>query len=109
MDATQLLSLDFSKEINQKKLPENVYGLKLINKKTSEIVTLLINHDGYCPDISSEREQSNFNDYLSNLESSIVSEYCKLNKIKDSNLFKLILEIMTDKNGDLFHFSKSIN
>jgi hypothetical protein len=109
MDATQLLSLNFSLNINQKDLPKNIYGLKLLNEKTNEIVSLFINHNGYCPDISSEREQSNYNDYLSNLETSIISEYCKLNKIKNPDLLSRKLEIMTNNNGELYHYSRSVN
>ena len=109
MEATQLLSLNFSLKTNQKDLPKNIYGLKLINEKTNEIVSLYINHNGYCPNISSEREQSNYNDYLSNLENSIINEYCKLNKIKDCDLFSRKLEIMTNNNGELYHYSKTVN
>jgi hypothetical protein len=109
MDVAQLLTLNFSLEINQKGLPKNIYGLKLLNEKTNETVSLFVNHNGYCPNISSEREQSNYNDYLSNLETSIINEYCKLNKIKNSNLLNWKLEIMTDQNGKLYHYAKSID
>jgi hypothetical protein len=109
MDAAQLLSLNFSLKINQKNLPKNIYGIKLFNEKTNEIISLLIHHNGYCPNLSSEREQSRYNDYLSNLETSIINEYCKLNKIKNSDLLSRKLEIMTDNNGELYHFAKSVN
>jgi hypothetical protein len=109
MEVTQLLSLNFSLEINQKNLPKNIYGLKLLNEKTNEMVSLFICHNGHCPNISSEREQSNYNDYLSNLETSIINEYCKLNKIKNLNLLSRKLEIMTNNNGELYHYSRTVN
>lgn len=109
MEAKQLLSLNFSLKINQKDLPKNIYGLKLLNEKTNETVSLFINHNGYCPKIYSDREQSNYNDYLSNLETSIINEYCKLNKIKNSDLLSSKLEIMTNENGELYHYSRTQN
>ncbi|EKT4520754.1 hypothetical protein JE950_002412 [Flavobacterium psychrophilum] len=109
MEATQLLSLNFSLEINQKDLPKNIYGLKLVNEKTNETISLFINHNGLCPDIYSEREQSNYNDFLSNLETSIINEYCKLNNIKNSDLLSRKLEIMTNENGELYHYSRTAN
>ncbi len=109
MEATQLLSLNFSLKVNQKDLPKNIYGLKLLNEKTNETVSLFISHNGYCPNIYSEREQSNYNDYLSNLESSIINEYCKLNKIKNTDLLIRKLEIMTNEKGELYHCSRIVN
>ncbi|MFA9290055.1 MAG: hypothetical protein ACEQSF_02375 [Solirubrobacteraceae bacterium] len=109
MEATQLLSLNFSLKVNQKDLPKNIYGLKLLNEKTNETVSLFISHNGYCPNIYSEREQSNYNDYLSNLESSIINEYCKLNKIKNTDLLIRKLEIMTNEKGELYHCSRTVN
>lgn len=109
MEATQFLSLNFSLEENNNVLPKNIYGLRLFNKKTNELISLLVEHNGYCPNISTEREQSNYNDYLSNLEVSVIKEYCKSNNIKNPEVLSRKLEIMTDNNGDLFHYSRTIN
>lgn len=99
---------NFSFQIENKKLPINIYALRLIDNDKNNIFDIVINHDGFCPEINSEREQSYYNDYLSNLENEIVSEYFKINKIQKPKNYSNLIEIMTDQNGELYHYSRLI-
>lgn len=109
MELVQILSINFSIEKNKKNLPINIYALRLLNKKTNEITDIAIQHNGFCPSISSEREQSNYNDYLSNLEYSIINDFSKSKKIRKTNDFSSIGEVMTNQNGELYHYSRLAN
>jgi hypothetical protein len=102
---TDILRTDF--KIENKNFPKNIYAIKIKDCKENTY-EIAINHNGYCPDIYSEREQSNYNDYLSNLESSIVTEFFNSIGKKKPKSYYTILEVMTNNKGELYHFSKSV-
>ncbi len=102
---TQDLS-KYNFEIQTKNLPLNIYGLRILDLDKNQNHDLVISHNGYCPNISTEREQSNYNDYLSNLESSVLNEFEKRTKIKN---YTRLFEVMTNNNGDLYHLLKSVD
>lgn len=100
---TQDLS-KYNFEVQTKNLPVNVYGLRILDLDKNNNHDIFISHNGYCPNINSERERSNYNDYLSNLENSILLEFEKTSKIKN---YTRLFEVMTDDKGDLYHFLKN--
>jgi hypothetical protein len=103
-----MLVQDLSKynfDLQTKGLPVNIYGLRILDLEKKQHYDLVISHNGYCPNIYSEREQSNYNDYLSNLESSLLLEFEKTTKIKN---YTRLLEVMTDNKGELYHLCKSV-
>lgn len=102
---TQDLS-KYNFDMQTKNLPVNIYGLRIFNLNKKQTHNIVILHNGYCPNIVTEREQSNYNDYLSNLENSLLIEFEKSTKIKE---YTRVLEVMTDDNGELYHLSKSID
>ena len=73
------------------------------------IYDISVSHNGFCPNIKTEREQSNFNDYLSNLEYSIVSAFFKSIKKRKPKTYYNKIEVITDLNGKIYHLSKAIN
>lgn len=107
MENNQLLNLDFN--LIDKNLPKNIYGLRILDVDKNKTFDLIIKHDGFCPDNYSERDQSRFNDYLSNLEYSAIQEFFKSIKKRKPKTYYSKIEIMTDSNGNLFHFSKSVD
>lgn len=102
---TQDLS-KYNFEVQTKNLPVNLYGLSLLDLDKKQKHDIVISHNGYCPNVCSEREQSNYNDYLSNLENSLLIEFENATKIKN---YTRILEVMTDDNGELYHLSKNVD
>jgi hypothetical protein len=102
---TQDLS-KYNFDVQTKNLPINIYGLRILDLNKKQNHDIVISHNGYCPNIITEREQSNYNDYLSNLENSLLIEFEKATKIKN---YTRILEVMTDDKGELYHLSKSID
>ena len=102
---TQDLS-KYNFDVQTKNLPVNIYGLRILDLNKKQNHDIVISHNGYCPNISTEREQSNYNDYLSNLENSLLIEFEKATKIKN---YTRILEVMTDDKGELYHLSKRID
>lgn len=106
MENTQLLNLNFN--LIDKNLPKNIYGLRILDVDKNKTFDVVINHDGFCPNIFSERDQSRFNDYLSNLEFKVISEFYKSNKLRKPKEYYSKIEIMTDSEGNLFHLSKSV-
>lgn len=101
-----MLNIDLSSynfEIQKSELPRNIYAIKIEDSTNNIIHDLSIEHDGYCPSICDERDQSQFSEYLCNLESLLVREFSKSNKLKNYNL---LLEVMTNSEGKLYHFSK---
>lgn len=90
------------------KYPSNVYAIR-IKDENENIFDISIQHNGYFPEINSEREQSRFNDYLSNLENSAVEIYFKVNKMKKPKVYSSMIEIVTNSYGQIHHFSKSVN
>jgi hypothetical protein len=97
----------FNFEILNRNLPINIYALRLSDNTKNTTFDIIINHDGYCPIISSERKQSNYNDYLPNLENTIINEYFKINRIKKPKNYSNLFEIVTNSNGELCHYSRT--
>lgn len=91
--------------LKKNSLPKNVYAIR-IKDKNGNLYDIAIQHDGYCPAIYSEREQSRFNDYLSNLENSVISEYFKSIKKRKPKNYSTQLEIVTDQQGKIYHFTQ---
>lgn len=107
MENIQILNLDFN--IANKNLPINIYAIRVFDCENNKTFDLLINHDGTCPNIFTEREQSRYNDYLSNLEYKLIDEFYKTNKIKKPKKYYSKIELMTDSKGNLFHLTRSID
>ena len=104
-----LKTSNFDFNIQDKNLPINIYALRVLDNEKSKAYDIIINHTGYCPHISSEREQSNYNDYLSNLENEVINEFFKLNKIRKPKNYSNLFEIMTNDKGELYHYSRIVN
>lgn len=104
METQDLSKYNF--DVQTKNLPLNIYGLRIFDLDKKQNYDIVVSHNGYCPNISTEREQSNYNDYLSNLESSLLIEFEKATKIKN---YTRILEVMTDDKGELYHLSKRVD
>ena len=103
---TEILNSNFDlKSIN---FPKNIYALRICDNKNN-IYDISISHNGYCPTISTEREQSNFNDYLSNLENTMVTEFFKSIKKRKPTTYSSKIELLTDSDGKIYHLSKVIN
>lgn len=107
MNYLQIPNFDFN--IQSKDLPVNIYALRILDNNKSKIYDIIINHNGYCPNLYTEREQSNYNDYLSNLENDVISEFFRVNKIKKPDNYLNLFEIMTNESGELYHYSRTIN
>lgn len=103
---TEILNSNF--DLNNIKYPKNIYALRICDEK-GNIYDISVSHNGFCPNIKTEREQSNFNDYLSNLEYSIVSAFFKSIKKKKPKTYYNKIEVITDLNGKIYHLSKAIN
>ena len=99
--------LEANFDVEGKIYPENIYAVK-IKDSTENVYEIAVNHDGYCPNIYSEREQSNYNDYLSNLENSVVTEFFKSIGKKKPKSYFTILEVMTNNKGELYHLAKAV-
>ena len=102
MEAIDLSKYNF--EVQTKNLPVNIYGLRILDLDKNKNYDIFISHNGYCPNLNSEREQSNYNDYISNLEASLLLEFEKMNKI---NNYTRLFEVMTNDKGELYHFVKN--
>lgn len=61
---TDILNLNF--DLDNIVYPKNIFALRIKDEQGNIFDTSIL-HNGYCPKVYSEREQSNFNDYLSNL------------------------------------------
>ena len=107
MKNTQILNLDFN--LINKNLPVNIYALRVLDTDKNKTYDIVINHDGFLPEIYSEREQSRFNDYLSNLENTTIEEFYKTNNIKKPKNYHSKIELITDRNGNLYHLVRSID
>ena len=93
---TEILNLNFSIEQNKKNLPSNIYALRVLNVDENEIFEVAINHNGHCPELNSEREESIFTEYLCNLEYNLIEEYFKYKKTKTPKSYYSLCEVMTD-------------
>ena len=109
MNTSDILNLDLSLKLNQINLPPNIYVIKVINVDIQETFSISIEHNGYCPNLNSDNEQSRFNEYLSNLEYEVIDIYFKNNNIKKPKEYYTFCEIMTNEKGELFHYSRAIN
>lgn len=103
---TDILSADFSLKNNS--FPKNIYAIRIKDEK-GNLYDIVIQHNGYCPDIQTERDHSRFNDYLSNLEYSTVTEFFKSIKKSKPKVYSTQLEVVTDQTGKLFHLSRVNN
>ena len=103
---TEILNSNF--DLNNINYPKNIYALRICDEK-GNIYDISVSHNGFCPNIKTEREQSNFNDYLSNLEYSIVSAFFKSIKKRKPKTYYNKIGVITDLNGKIYHLSKAIN
>lgn len=109
MNNRDIFSMDLSIEANKTNLPKNLYAIRVLNEDTNEVFDLCIEHDGYLPNISTERERSHFGQYLSNLEYTLIDEYFKQNKIKRPKRCYNIFEVITNEKGHLHSYSKVVD
>jgi hypothetical protein len=103
---TEILNSNF--DLENIIYPKNIYALRICDEK-GNVYNISVSHNGFCPNISTEREQSNFNDYLSNLEYSIISEFFKSTNKRTPKNYNNIIEVMTDENGEIYHLSRAKN
>ena len=106
---TNILNVNFEIEENNHSLPLNIYAIKVLNLDENTTFEIAIKHNGYCPNISSEYEESKFSEYLCNLEYTLIDEYYKQNNMKKPKSYYSICEVMTNEKGDLYRFSKTTN
>lgn len=107
MKNIEILNLNIN--LVNKILPKNIYVLRILDNKENIIYDIAVNHIGYCPTISTERDQSKFNDYLANLEYEVIDEFFISSKLKKPKNYERIFEIMTSNDGQLCHYSKAIS
>lgn len=100
---TEILNSNF--DLDNKVYPKNIYAVRIKDEK-GNIYDISLMHNGYCPKINSEREQSNYNDYLSNLEYSVIQEYFKSIKTRKPKRYLNLIELMTNEKGELYHYAK---
>lgn len=98
---TDILNSNFN--LKNALYPKNVYALRIEDSK-GNIYDICVEHNGFCPNIYSERMQSNYNDYISNLEYSVVQEYFKSIKKRKPKEYSNLLEILTNERGELYHY-----
>jgi len=102
---TDILNSNF--ELKNTIYPKNIYALRMEDGK-GNIYDISVEHNGFCPDIYSEREQSNYNDYLSNLEYSVVQEFFKSIKKRKPKTYSNLIEVMTNERGELYHYTYAV-
>ncbi len=102
---TNILNSNF--DLKNITYPKNIYALK-IKDGNENIYDISVEHNGFCPDIFLEREQSNYNDYLSNLESYVVQEFFKSIKRRKPKEYVNLIEVMTNGKGELYHYAYSV-
>ncbi len=107
MNNTEIFNINFS--LQNKHLPLNVFALRILDLNKNKIYDIAIEHNGYCPEIYTEREQSNYNDYIANLEREVVYQFFKYNKIRIPKNYSNIFEVITNYKGELYHYSKVVN
>ncbi len=100
--------LNTSFELINSSYPKNIYAIR-ISDESGNIYDISVSHEGYCPEIKSEREQSNYNDYLSNLENSVINEFFKSINKRKPKVYTNQIEIVTNHKGELFHYSRACN
>ncbi|AZB22433.1 hypothetical protein EG338_10335 [Kaistella haifensis] len=82
MKTIDIFNVDVS-NLDKTQLPSNIYAIR-IKDCNNNIYDICINHQAELSEINSERDQSRMNDFLSNLEYSVVTEFFK--NIKKENL-----------------------
>ncbi len=107
MNNLEIFNIDFN--LKNRHLPLNVYALRILDLDKNKIYDISIEHDGYCPNIYSERDQSNYNDYVSNLEGVVVNQFFKSAKIRKPKNYSNLFEVITNGKGELYHYSKVAN
>ena len=107
MSNLEIFNFDLKKVKND--LPKNIYATEILNVDTNEVFKIAIEHNGYCPTICSDHDQSNFAEYLCNLQASLIQAYFKANKIKKPKRYSSICEIVTNSKGELYHYAYSID
>lgn len=105
---TKILDIDFSLDKNSTSLPVNIYAIKVHNIDENYYFKIAVEHNSFCPNISSNHEDSNFLEYLSNLESRLIEEYYKSKKQKKPENYTTVLEIITDEKGELYRIAKAV-
>ncbi len=106
MNSLEIFNLDLA---SGKNLPKNIYATIVLNCDDNSTFQLVIEHDGYCPSTATDCEQSNYMQYLCNLQSELIENYFKINKIRKPKTYYSICEIVTNSSGELHHYSKSVN
>ncbi len=103
---TEILNANF--DIENVKYPKNIYAVR-ISDEMDTTYDITVQHNGYCPNISTEREQSNYNDYLSNLHNTVIDEFFKTINKQKPKVYSNKLEVITNSKGDLYYLSKSVS
>lgn len=103
---TEILNADFG--LRNISYPKNIYAIRIKDER-GLIYDISVVHDGYCPEIKSERDQSNYNEYLSNLEYSVINEFFKSIKKRKPKVYSNQIEVITNHNGELYHISRACN
>lgn len=103
---TDILKSNF--ELESTIYPKNIFAIR-IKDNQGRVYDISVKHNGYCPDINSEREQSSYNDYLSNLEYSVLNEYFKSINKKTPKEYSNLAEVMTNGKGELYYYSRVAN
>lgn len=102
----EILNTNF--DIENVKYPKNIYAVR-IRDEMNVVYDISVQHNGYCPPCSTERDRSRLNDYLSNLSYNVVTEFFRTINKKMPKKYYEEIEIMTDSNGDLYHLSKAVS
>ncbi|OWK98096.1 hypothetical protein AP75_07910 [Kaistella haifensis DSM 19056] len=107
MKTIDIFNVDVS-NLDKTQLPSNIYAIR-IKDCNNNIYDICINHQAELSEINSERDQSRMNDFLSNLEYSVVTEFFKNIKKRKPKSYSNQLEIITNNVGELFHYSRATN
>jgi hypothetical protein len=103
MIATEILNSNF--DLSYTSYPKNIYAVRIKDDK-DVIYDISVEHNGFCPKIYSERDQSTYNDYLSNLEYTVVNEFFKSIKKRRPKVYLNLIEVVTNDKGELYHLSR---
>ena len=97
--------LEHTRNIYSLKITPNIYSF--LAKINGQEVCLTVEHDGYIPSLSSDRDYSYFNEYLSNLSNKMMKDYKDFNKIKSD--YDFIAEVYSDSKGKIVTYCKSVD
>lgn len=87
---------------------KNIYAIRIKDGERT-IYEIIDKHDGYCPPLCNDRDHSLFLEYLCNLEQDVVKNYFTKQNLKIPRSYHNILEVMTDKNGEIYRVTKLAN